>query len=457
MPIYNEDPILLEKAINSVLNINYPREKIHLWLAFDDSNEPEAYLYIVKKWKLEKERFGHYDIESMNVSILRLDHGGKKSAQKGAYNFINKEYSSKKLEESLLFFIDSDIQLDKDCLLHFNNHMDISNKYILTGLICCVTSENRSFLECYQDIEYVSGQIFWRNLESYCGATSCLPGAFTMMKYNCFSQITDKYFDEKCIKGNSDYQRFYLGEDRYLTHLLMKKFPWTIGYTSEARCKTNAPDKLMALMKQRRRWYLGHISNDTWMISSLALWRNYPIMCLFNLINNTRSTSIYIYLLYFTLLLDTNASIYSWLGYVLIPLALSWVFIIVYSIIIKRRLNSFYYLIVLLFQPILSMLYMYYTIYTMNKRTWGGVRVEQESNKILDIEKQYKLEVDIDISSLWDDMEKYTIKDSDSVETLVEENNVRTSTSSDESYLSDLVDLSDAWLQISKRYSIIKN
>lgn len=385
MPIYNETPLALKTAIASVLSLDYPKEMIHLYLAFDEgvnSENSEAYLDIIKDHQITKEDpRSRIDvtISELQISICRFSHGGKKSAQYGAFKQM--ELDNKDLENSYVFFIDSDINLDKDCVLYFNEYMEKNNKSALTGLITCITSKTYSFLQFYQDIEYVSGQILWRNLEVYMGSTSCLPGAFTILRYSFLKKVSDKYFNSTEYQDNIDYQRFYLGEDRYLTHLLMEEEPWKLGFCEAARCKTEAPNTFMGLLNQRRRWYLGHIANDTWMISSLNLWKSYPFLCLFNFLNNTRNTSIYIYLLYFILLLDKDVPIFLWSLFIILPIFLNWFFILVYSFKIKRKMNFIFYFAILLLQPIFSMLYMYYTILTIKKKSWGGIRIDKETEK----------------------------------------------------------------------------
>jgi cellulose synthase/poly-beta-1,6-N-acetylglucosamine synthase-like glycosyltransferase len=383
MPIYNETPEALWKAIESVRNLEYELDKVHLYLAFDDDTEPEAFKYIMQKWERDIEGSGRiieiYD--KINISVCRFAHGGKKSAQQGAYNVIKSSHSQAELKDSFLFFIDSDIQLKSDALWQFVRHMEIKGKNCLTGMITCVTSEKPSFLSYYQDIEYISGQIFWRNMEDRFGATSCLPGAFTILRWTSFDGIADEYFEKTSYSDNFEYQRFYLGEDRYLTHLLMEKEPWKMGFCESARCKTEAPDTLIGLLKQRRRWFLGHISNDTWMLSSLSLWRKYPLLTLFNFLNNSRNTSIYIYLLYFVIFLNKNVPFMMWFLYIMLPIVLNWFFIMYYALTLKRKMNVIFYLMIVVFQPIFSMMFMYYTIYTIRQKSWGGVRVERSDEK----------------------------------------------------------------------------
>lgn len=382
MPIYNEEPVALWNAIQSVRNLEYNPNKIHLYLAFDDDTEPEAWEYIMMQFGvfhdigLMNQKIIELD-ERIRISVCRFPHGGKKSAQAGAIAQIKKEYGETLLRDALLFFIDSDIVLKPDALWQFVKGMTLDNKNCMTGLITCITSEKPSFLAYYQDIEYVSGQIMWRNLEHYFGATSCLPGAFTIMKWTLFDTIADKYFSKTSYTDSFEYQRFYLGEDRYLTHLIMEHDPWKIGFCEAARCKTEAPTEFGGLLKQRRRWFLGHISNDTWMLTSLHLWQMYPLLTLFNFLNNSRNTSIYIYLLYFVLLFNTSVNYQLWLLYVIVPILLHWAFLVYYAIRLRRKMNMVFYIVIILLQPIMSMVFMYYTIANISTRSWGGVRVDK--------------------------------------------------------------------------------
>lgn len=395
MPIYNEDPDSLYRAIESVLKLEYNcKNLINLYLSFDEGvSKPgelnsDAFVKLMEHYDLDpndkRERI-NVEIDGVLVAICRFEHGGKKSAQYGGFKEIEKDFSQQVLDDSLVFFIDSDIILNSNSVLHFCYHMKKYNKNTLTGLISCITSSNPNFITFYQDIEYISGQIFWRNLENYLNGTSCLPGAFTILRYSFFKKVCDKYFNSTIYADNYDYQRFYLGEDRYLTHLLMEIEPKKIGFCEAARCKTDAPKSIPTLMKQRKRWYLGHIANDTWMISSFDLWKNYPLLCIFNLLNNTRNTSIYIYLVYFVLLLNKEASFISWISFIVLPILLNWFFIVIYAFKINRKMNILFYMTILIFQPVFNMIYMYYTIWTIKETGWGGPRVDNKTQEKIEI------------------------------------------------------------------------
>ena len=395
MPIYNEKPQSLLNAIESVKKLHYPKELIHLYLSFDEGvfengHNSSAFLTILSEFGfLESDTRERIDcvVDGLQISICRFKHGGKKSAQYGAFKEM--ELDNRELQNSLIFFIDSDIILKSDSLDEFTKYMKYYDKSALTGMITCVTKNQKSFLSYYQDSEYISGQIFWRNLESYCGSTICLPGAFTIMKYSFIKKVSDVYFfDGNKYTDNSDYQRFYLGEDRYLTHLLMEVESWQLGFCESACCKTYAPDGILELLKQRKRWYLGHLSNDVWMLCSINLWKMYPLLSLFNLFNNIRNVSIYIYLLYFAFLLNmVGTSVIHWFIFIILPTALNFIFIVLYTLKINRKMNIPFYLLFIIFQPIINMVYMYYTIFHINENSWGGVRTVQDKPTIETIQE----------------------------------------------------------------------
>ena len=382
MPIYNEKPEALWLAIQSVYKLKYNKNRLHLMLSFDDDGTPDAFLHLLFKWGL----MHCLDLPVINfidngllVSIIRTPHGGKKSAQYSTYNLIKSFYTNDLLDNSYIFYIDSDIILDKYALSHFMFHMKTYNKTALTGMITCL-SKKRNFLTYYQDVEYVSGQILTRNMENAFGTLNCIPGALSIIKFTSFEKIAGEYFKVIDYKNMFEYHQKYAGEDRYMTDLLIKKGE-KIGYCQYATCKTECPDTLDKVVKQRFRWQKGSLANDVWTISSVEVWKKYPLFSLFNFLNNTRNTSIYIYLLYFVLLMNNNVSLIMWLLFIILPIVLLWSFVSIHAIKINRKMNIIFYPMILLLQPILGMIYMYYTIYNFNKKGWGGPRTDKEKEQ----------------------------------------------------------------------------
>jgi len=64
------------------------------------------------------------------------------------------------------------------------------------------------------------------------------------------------------LKTLHDKNLFALGEDRYLTTLMLRSFPrFKLKYTREATCLTVAPETWSGLLSQRRRWINSTIHN----------------------------------------------------------------------------------------------------------------------------------------------------------------------------------------------------
>jgi len=71
-----------------------------------------------------------------------------------------------------------------------------------------------------------------------------------------------------------------LGEDRYLTTLMMKHFPsHKTSFTQDATCLTVAPDRWSVLLSQRRRWINSTVHN----LAELLLLKQMCGFCCFSL------------------------------------------------------------------------------------------------------------------------------------------------------------------------------
>ena len=66
---------------------------------------------------------------------------------------------------------------------------------------------------------------------------------------------------------------------RYLTHLFLlhSNKKGATRYCSGAHCQTEGVRSFYDLLKQRRRWLLGGITNNAEMFTEGKLWRLYPI------------------------------------------------------------------------------------------------------------------------------------------------------------------------------------
>lgn len=132
-----------------------------------------------------------------------------------------------------------------------------------------VANEDRSFTTMIQVYEYYISHHLAKSFESLFGSVTCLPGCFSMYRILTVNGkpliISNKIvhdYSHNDVDTLHKRNLLSLGEDRYLTTLMMKYFPgFKLKFTPDATCKTVAPDKWRVLLSQRRRWINSTIHN----------------------------------------------------------------------------------------------------------------------------------------------------------------------------------------------------
>lgn len=391
MPCYKEEPEVLVTAINSVVDCDYPPSCIHVFLSFDGDQEDDLYLKTIEKLgvPLILESYPKsIDVTYRNarITISRFPHGGKRKCQKSTFKLIDKIYTDylKRNDNLFILFIDSDCILDKVCIQNFMYEMELKpgskhNMLAMTGIITATTEKN-SLITLLQDMEYIHGQLFERSIESGCGSVTCLPGALTMLRFSAFRKMAKYYFADKAEQCDDlfDYGKCHLGEDRWLTHLFMigAKEKYQIQLCTGAFCKTEAVQTYKSLLKQRRRWFLGFITNEVCMLTDIRIWKRYPLLCVVRFMNNTiRTTALLFFIMVISILTTSNKISNLPIGFLAVSLGLNWVLMIYFGAKL-RRFKVWLYPVMFVINPFFNWVYMVYGIFTAGQRTWGGPRAD---------------------------------------------------------------------------------
>ncbi|KAL1866586.1 hypothetical protein VTK73DRAFT_4667 [Phialemonium thermophilum] len=139
--------------------------------------------------------------------------------------------------------------------------------------ICGETSlqnEERSWWTMIQVYEYFISHHMAKAFESLFGSVTCLPGCFSMYRLRTVDKGKPLIISDAVIREYSDCHvdtlhkknLLSLGEDRYLTTLMTKHFPYmSYKFIPDAYCQTAAPEKWSVLLSQRRRWINSTIHN----------------------------------------------------------------------------------------------------------------------------------------------------------------------------------------------------
>ncbi|KAH8809054.1 chitin synthase-domain-containing protein [Xylogone sp. PMI_703] len=169
-----------------------------------------------------------------------------------------------------LLMVDADTSVREDSL----NRLvaACANNAKIAG-ICGETSlenEDRSWWTMIQVYEYYISHHLAKAFESLFGSVTCLPGCFSMYRLRTADKGKPLIISDALIKDYSDCyvdtlhkkNLLSLGEDRYLTTLMTKHFPYMqYKFIPDAYASTAAPDTWSVLLSQRRRWINSTIHN----------------------------------------------------------------------------------------------------------------------------------------------------------------------------------------------------
>ena len=391
MPVYKEEPDVLVTAIDSVVDCDYPPSCLHVFLSFDGDQEDELYLKTIEKLGVPLTLDSYpksIDVtyRSARITVSRFPHGGKRHCQKATFKLIDKIYTEylKRNDNLFILFIDSDCILDKVCIQNFMYEMELKpgskqNMLAMTGIITSTTVKN-SLITLLQDMEYIHGQLFERSVESGCGSVTCLPGALTMLRFSAFRKMAKYYFADKAEQCDDlfDYGKCHLGEDRWLTHLFMigAKERYQIQLCTGAFCKTEAVQTYRSLLKQRRRWFLGFITNEVCMLTDARLWRRYPLLCIVRFMQNTIRTTALLFFIMVLSIITTSQKVKNLpVGFIAVSLGLNWLLMLYFGAKL-RRFKIWLYPVMFIINPFFNWVYMVYGIFTAGQRTWGGPRAD---------------------------------------------------------------------------------
>ncbi|KAF4975949.1 hypothetical protein FZEAL_7329 [Fusarium zealandicum] len=133
-----------------------------------------------------------------------------------------------------------------------------------------LTNAKASFITMIQVYEYWISHNLTKAFESLFGSVTCLPGCFSMYRIRAAETgkplfvSKDVVDDYSTIRVDTLHMKnlLHLGEDRYLTTLLLKHHAmYKTKYLYSAHAWTIAPDSWSVFLSQRRRWINSTVHN----------------------------------------------------------------------------------------------------------------------------------------------------------------------------------------------------
>jgi len=222
VPCFNEEKTLAG-TINSLLALDYPKEKLAIIVIDDGSTDstPDVLTQFAT---------------NPQVKLYKKENGGK-------YTALN--FGLERITSDLVGCLDADSFVERDALKIVVSYF-LNDKSVDAVTPSIIIREPKSIIQKIQRAEYY-GSIFLRKMLSYLGAIYVTPGPFSIFRRKVFTDL-----------GN--YEHAYNTEDFELA-LRMHNNSMKIVNAHEARVTTIGPYSARALHKQRLRWTFGFLKN----------------------------------------------------------------------------------------------------------------------------------------------------------------------------------------------------
>ena len=133
-----------------------------------------------------------------------------------------------------------------------------------------LTNAKSSIITMIQVYEYYISHNLAKAFESLFGSVTCLPGCFSMYRIRAAETGKPLFVSREVVEAYAEIRvdtlhmknLLQLGEDRYLTTLLLKHHPkYKTKYIFAAHAWTVAPESWTIFMSQRRRWINSTVHN----------------------------------------------------------------------------------------------------------------------------------------------------------------------------------------------------
>ncbi|CAG8471347.1 958_t:CDS:10 [Ambispora gerdemannii] len=287
----------------------------------------------------------------------------------------------------LVAMVDSDTLLKRDALKRMVATMDNDPKVIGVCGETKLLNRYQSWVTMIQVFDYYISHHLGKTFESIFGRVICLPGCFCMYrvyatKYNGLrvpilaNPDILKAYSSNTVDTLHQKNLLLLGEDRYLTTLMLKTFPQRKTlYCSTAICHTVVPHTFSVLLSQRRRWINGTVHNlmELLLVSQLPgkFCFSMQFVVFLELFSTVTTPFAVIFLAYLLVGLALGQSVVLPLLYFAAILMLQAVFVMITS---HKPLYVVWFLVFFAAFPIWNLILPAYAFWHFDDFSWGATR-----------------------------------------------------------------------------------
>ena len=222
VPCWNEENTV-EKTVRSLLNLNYPQDRIKIFLIDDGSTDNT--LNIINK-------FSNYP----NIKVFHKKNGGK-------YTALN--LGLQNMQTDFFGGLDADSFADPESLVRIMSYFE-KNPDTMAVVPSVIVCDSKNFIQSAQKAEYYMG-VYFKKMLGFLGAIDVTPGPLTIFR--------KKVFDDLGV-----YCHGHNTEDMEIAYRMQKNH-YKIEHCNDAYVYTKTPETIKKLFRQRLRWIFGFLNN----------------------------------------------------------------------------------------------------------------------------------------------------------------------------------------------------
>jgi chitin synthase len=249
-----------------------------------------------------------------------------------------------------------------------------------------LSNAKSSFITMIQVYEYYISHNLSKAFESLFGSVTCLPGCFTMYRIRATESGKPLFVSREVVESYAmtrvdtlhTKNLLHLGEDRYLTTLLIKHHPkYKTKYIFSAHAWTIAPDSWKVFMSQRRRWINSTVHNliELMPISELCGFCCFSMrfIVFIDLLSTLVQPVIPAYIIYLIVIVILHTTVVPLTAFILLGVIYGLQAII---FILRRKWEMVgWMLLYIMALPVFAFGLPLYSFWNMDDFTWGNTRI----------------------------------------------------------------------------------
>lgn len=250
IPCYNEEPGLLIRSINSVIQAEGNKD---IFLIDDGS----------VKGMDKKKLLDGCRRNGVRAYFFRVNKGKRHALHFAITRLVE--------DHDFIVTIDSDTVLDKYALVRVVEPLKDPRVGASTGDVLLL-NEKENLLTRMIGAYYWVGLNIYKKAQSAIGMVVCCSGCLAAYRTDVAKEIIEEFVNQKFLGEDCTHS-----EDRHLTNLVLRS-GLKVKYAEKAVSYTHTPSTVKGFLKQQQRWKRGFIRESTYTLT--YAWKAHPLLFL---------------------------------------------------------------------------------------------------------------------------------------------------------------------------------